>query len=181
MDRPHRLRRAGTALPALPRCAALAALTRSAAQAATRLRFRDAVRAQLREGALIPPGLVNAFEAPPVQGVDAAAPSAAGSVPALSAGVGAWRDLFTAMKLNAAEVGAIGPDVCGPDAAANEAMLRQDEAYSKALDAAAQSRLQFGRGTFEINYVKAFDKVRPRLLQWGGWPGLCRPRAVCAC
>ena len=125
----------------------------------TRLRFRDAVRAQLRDGTMIPVGLLTPFDPPLIQAVDAAAPAPAGAIPPLSAGVGPWKELFTAMKLSAAEVGAIGPDVCGPDAEANEAMLRQDEAYAKALDAMAASRRQLGRATFEITYVKAFDKV----------------------
>ena len=118
------------------------------------------MRAQLREGTLIPPGLVNSFDPPVVQGVDAEAPAPAGAIPALSAGVAPWRALFQSLKLSALEVGAIGPDVCGPDADAAEAMLRQDPEYAAALDAMAASRKQLGRGSYEINYVKAFTKAR---------------------
>ena len=132
-----------------------------ATQASTRLRFRNAVRAQLREGTMIPLGLLNAFDEPLVQGKDADAPAPAGAIPALSAGVAAWKPLFEAMKLTPAEVGAIGPDVCGPDADANEAMLRADPAYAKALDDMAASRRALGRSTFEITYVRAYNKVRP--------------------
>ena len=118
------------------------------------------MRAQLREGTLIPPGLVNSFDPPLIQGVDADAPAPAGAIPTLAAGVEPWRALFKALKLSALEVGAIGPDVCGPDAAAAEAMLRADPEYATALDAMAASRRQLGRGSYEINYVKAFTKVR---------------------
>ena len=118
------------------------------------------MRAQLREGTLIPPGLVNSFDPPLVQGVDADAPAPAGAIPTLAAGVEPWRALFKALKLSALEVGAIGPDVCGPDAEAAEAMLRADPEYATALDAMAASRRQLGRGSYEINYVKAFTKVR---------------------
>ena len=118
------------------------------------------MRAQLRDGTMIPIGLLNAFDEPLVQGKDADAPAPAGSIPALSAGVEAWKPLFEAMKLTAAEVGAIGPDVCGPDAAAAEAMLRADPAYAKALDDMAASRKALGRSTFEITYVRAYNKVR---------------------
>ena len=131
-------------------------------QASTRLRFRDAVRAQLREGTLIPVGLLNAFDEPLIQGKDGDAPAPAGAVPALSAGVAAWKPLFEAMKLTPAEVGAIGPDVCGPDADAAEAMLREEPEYAKALDNMAASRRALGRSTYEITYVKGFNKLWQR-------------------
>ena len=132
------------------------------------------MRAQLREGTLIPPGLVNSFDPPVVQGVDAEAPAPAGAIPALSAGVAPWKALFQSLKLSALEVGAIGPDVCGPDADAAEAMLRQDPEYAAALDAMAASRKQLGRGSYEINYVKAFTKARCAA------DGPCRGRARAA-
>jgi hypothetical protein len=105
-------------------------------------------------------GLLNAFDEPLTQGKDGDAPAPAGAVPALSAGVAAWKPLFEEMKLTALEVGAIGPDVCGPDAAAAEAMLREDPAYAQALDTMAASRKALGRTSFEITYVKGFNKVR---------------------
>ena len=92
----------------------------------TRRTFRAAVIAQLGAGAKsLPPGLGNDFALPPLGGADAAGPAPAGAIPAPGAPVAEWRELFTKLKLSSTEVAAIGPDVCGPDAAANVAMLSQ--------------------------------------------------------
>ena len=102
-----------------------------AARVATKTAFTDALKAQINK-TVLPPGLGNDFPMPKLGGVDASAPAPAGSLPGPGADAAAWLALFAKLGLRPADLASLGPDVCGPDEAANVAML------SKARDMRAR-------------------------------------------
>ncbi len=125
----------------------------------TKEEFKAALRAQLGKQ-FIPAGLGNDLPFPRLGVVDAAAPSPAGALPPPGADAAAWRACFEALRLRPSDLAALGPDVCGPDEAANVAMLSADLELAGLLAKAAESKAQLGRTSYEVGISRAYEKAR---------------------
>jgi hypothetical protein len=158
-----------------------------AARTSTKVTFTNALKAQINKDVL-PNGLGNDFPMPRVGVVDGAAPAAAGAIPGAGATAAEWKAAFIAIGLRPGDLAVLGPDVCGPDEAANIAMLSQaraarslevctcvhvvcvltivllrrvqDPELASAISKLAESKAQLGRTSYEVSYARAFEKAR---------------------
>jgi hypothetical protein len=98
----------------------------------------------------------------PLGGIDALEAGPAGGVPAggVAAGAAAWLSAFARLGLRPNDLALLGPDVICADAAAAEAMLRQDSKLAAALDDLASKKALLTRTSYEVPYGRAFDKAR---------------------
>jgi hypothetical protein len=78
----------------------------------------------------------------------------------VAAGAAAWLSAFARLGLRPSDLALLGPDVICADAAAAEAMLRQDSKLAAALDDLASKKALLTRTSYEVPYGRAFDKAR---------------------